>query len=271
MKKHLALKGVDFEVRSRRITGFIGSNGAGKTTSIRCLLGFTHFDEGEVSFFDAQPLSSKVRRRLGYMPEHPNFPEQLTGVEFLKLHAGLSGLQISRKELLKHLARVQLEESADRYLKEYSKGMLQRVGLAQSLIHQPELLVLDEPMSGLDPDGRRLVKSILQDVASEGMTLFFSTHLLDDVEDLCDDVVLVSKGEIRYSGDLRTLLGSSEERFKLVVQDQQEIMEHFLSSRAELDKEIRNCLSRSCVILEVRPMHKKLEEVYSQYSQERNG
>lgn len=260
-----ALKGVSFNVASKKITGFVGSNGAGKTTTIRCLLGFTKIDSGQITFFDNEPLSPEVRRRIGYMPEQPHFYDQLTGYEFLKLHASLSNVSVNRREVEQHLEKVLLAHAMDRKLREYSKGMLQRIGIIQSLIHSPELLILDEPMSGLDPDGRRLIKNLLRDVAASGVTLFFSTHLLDDVEDLCEDAVLMSKGHVQYNGNLKSLLRQGEETYQIVIEGE---APKKVRSQRELQEVLKTSLGLSKTVLEVRPVQRRLEDIYADLSRQ---
>lgn len=263
-----ALKGSTFSVSAGRITGFIGANGAGKTTTLRCLLGFTKIDSGHFSFFGSSGLDMSVRRRIGYLPEHPHFYSFLSGFEFLKFYASLSGVKRTKQDLLDSLKRVKLENAAERSLSSYSKGMLQRVGLAQALIHEPELLILDEPMSGLDPDGRRLVRDILLEVSKRGVTLFFSTHLLDDAENLCEDIVLMSDGKVPYCGDLKSILASSSEEF-IVSYQTLEGAEQYLDciGREKMNSEITRILSQGGKISEIHQKKKRLEDVFSQLTQ----
>ena len=199
------LKNVSFEIQKGEITGFIGVNGAGKTTSIKCILGFIFPDQGQIHFFNQDPLNSAVKSKLGYMPERPYFYDFLTGREFLKLHWDLSGYQgkeTFEQRMNEVLEQVDLVRAKDSKLRSFSKGMLQRIGIAQSILHRPELLILDEPMSGLDPDGRYLVKQIMKQEAARGTTLFFISHLLQDMEEICNKIVVIDKGELLYKGQL---------------------------------------------------------------------
>lgn len=198
------LKNVSFKCPEGCATGFVGNNGSGKTTSIKCLLEFVKIDSGEIIFFGS-PLSMAARSRIGYLPERPYLYEFLTGQEFLKFHWSLNYKSVGKDfyprstEVLKKL---DLLDARDKKLRQYSKGMLQRIGLAQAIMTRPDLLILDEPMSGLDPDGRSIVKSILKEELDRGCSLFFSSHLLQDMEEICSHLVIINKGEIIYNGEL---------------------------------------------------------------------
>jgi len=200
--RHVLLD-VTFSLPSGETTGFVGSNGSGKTTSIKCMLDFMRPDSGEILFF-GKPLDTQAKKRIGYLPERPYLYEFLTGMEFLRLHWNL--VQDSEKDFIDRaheaLKRVDLFEARDKKLRQYSKGMLQRAGIAQAIINKPDLLILDEPMSGLDPDGRGLVKDILREESKRGTSLFFSSHLLQDMEELCSHLVVINRGAIIYDGDL---------------------------------------------------------------------
>lgn len=202
-KPQQVLKGISFAVEKGRFVGFIGPNGAGKTTTIKCILEFAFPDSGKVLFF-GEKFKLEHRAKLGFLPERPFFQEFLTAVEFLKLHWSLCGKPIAGFEKAADdvLAQVKLSHVKYKKLKEFSKGMLQRIGIAQALITEPEFLILDEPMSGLDPDGRILIKQILKTLREKKMTVLMSSHLLEDVEELCDDLVIVHSGVVEYTGSI---------------------------------------------------------------------
>lgn len=214
------LHNVSFNVPKGVACGFVGNNGAGKTTTLKCLLEFLSPDSGEVLFF-GQKLTVENRIRLGYLPERPYLYEFLTAWEFLRFHWNLTfpsakGFEKQAESVLK---LVGLYENRNKVMRKFSKGMLQRAGLAQALIHNPDLMILDEPMSGLDPDGRYLVKSILRELKSQGKTLFFSSHLLEDVDELCEYVVIIHHGHILYHGalaDFRKQYKNLEEAFAAI-------------------------------------------------------
>ena len=200
-KPQQILKGITFAVDKGQFVGLIGPNGAGKTTTIKCVMEFVFVDSGEVLFF-GEKFKLEHRSKIGFLPERPFFQEFLTGTEFLKLHWNLSGKPTSdfETQAAKVLDQVKLTHAKDKKLKEYSKGMLQRIGIAQALIAEPEFLILDEPMSGLDPDGRILIKQILKSLKEKKMTVLMSSHLLEDVEELCDQLIIVHSGVVEYAG-----------------------------------------------------------------------
>jgi ABC-2 type transport system ATP-binding protein len=203
-KPQTVLKDVSFSVLPGQFVGFIGPNGAGKTTTIKCILEFIFPDSGEIIFF-GEKFKLEHRQKIGFLPERPFFQEFLTGIEFLKLHWDLSRPvnKNFRQQADQVLEQVKLLHAKDKKLKEYSKGMLQRIGIAQALLMKPEFLILDEPMSGLDPDGRILIKQILRQLKQNNLTVLMSSHLLEDLEELCDQLVIVHAGTIEYSGPLQ--------------------------------------------------------------------
>lgn len=195
---------VSFRLPSGQTCGFVGGNGQGKTTTLKSIFGFIRPDRGSIRLF-GEPLTLANRARVGFLPERPYLYEFLTATEFLRLHWRLAGrgrdagfAEASRKVL----EQVGLEAAAERRLRSFSKGMLQRIGLAQAILHEPELLILDEPMSGLDPDGRLMVKDILKEQKKRGVGIFFSSHLLQDMDELCSHLTVIDKGRVKYDGSL---------------------------------------------------------------------
>ena len=211
------LHGFDLDVPSGHIFGFVGPNGAGKSTTIKQLIGAARPTSGSVAIFGRSPEDPEVRRRIGYLPELPNLPGTVTPRELLRLHAGLSrvprGQRDDRIDAL--LTRVELAAKADTRIGGFSKGMQQRVGLALALVGEPDLLILDEPMSGLDPIGRRLVRDVIRDQKQAGRTVFFSSHVLPDVEALCDEIALLAKGRVVVRGALEDVLKESGRGWEL--------------------------------------------------------
>lgn len=203
-----AVKGVSFEVRRGEIFGFLGPNGAGKTTTIKMLTGLIEPTGGEAFLFGARVPSAEARRRIGFLPENPYVYPYLTPREFVTLCGRLSGLagRALEDRTLAMLTKVGIAYAADRPVRRLSKGMLQRTGLAAALVSDPELLILDEPMSGLDPVGRKEVRDIILEERASGRTIFFSTHILNDVEAMCDRVTILREGKVVVSGALRKLL-----------------------------------------------------------------
>jgi ABC-2 type transport system ATP-binding protein len=203
-----ALKGVSFEVQPGEIFGYLGPNGSGKTTTLKVLLGLVFADAGEVRILGQRPQETGWRHRAGYLPEHPYFYDYLTPNEYLgyagRLFEMPPGLVRERgRELLK---LVGLSRSADSPMRRFSKGMVQRLGLAQALLNEPELLFLDEPMSGLDPIGRRMVRDAILALRDRGKTILFSTHILSDAETLCDRIGVLRGGELLAAGRLDQIL-----------------------------------------------------------------
>lgn len=224
-----AIDGVSFELAARRITGFVGFNGSGKTTTLKCILGFIRPDSGTVKLFGGLE-GAAAARRIGYLPERPYYYEFLTGEAFLKYHWDLSREPgetsfAARADELFRL--VKLDDARRRPLASYSKGMLQRIGIAQALLRDPELLILDEPMSGLDPDGRELVREVILGLKNRGKTVFFSSHLLTDMLILCDDIVALHAGRVLYRGTLQELLRDEEQALRTELQSVRSLEKKF--------------------------------------------
>lgn len=218
-KKVPALTGLDLEVGEGEIFGFLGPNGAGKTTTIKLLMGLIYPSSGKAWLMGEELGNTAVKNKIGFLPENPYFYDYLTGREFLNFYGQLFGLKKDeRKERLeKLLALVGMEEAKDIQLRKYSKGMLQRIGIAQALINDPQLVILDEPMSGLDPIGRKEVRDIILDLKDRGKTVFFSTHILPDVEMICDRVGTLIKGTLRDIGPLEELLDTQIKNIDITV------------------------------------------------------
>lgn len=208
VRKRVGLDGMTFRVQAGEIYGFLGPNGAGKTTSIKVLTSLLRPDAGQALLFGAPPWSPSSRQRIGFLPESPVFYDHLTGQEFLTFCGTLCGMSRSsiksRSKIL--LEQVGLAHAANLQIRRYSKGMTQRVGIAQALLHDPELVILDEPMSGLDPMGRSDVRDIILGLKKQGKTIFFSTHIIPDVEAICTRVGIVNRGRMIREGTVGELL-----------------------------------------------------------------
>ena len=205
-----AVRGVSFNVEKGEIFGLLGPNGAGKTTLIKTMMGLVHPTKGSVRIFGQDGGRPQTRAHIGYLPENPYFHEYLTPRELLDFYGRLYGMTradiLERRDTL--IEQVGLKEAQGRPLRKFSKGMLQRVGLAQALLGRPKFLVLDEPMSGLDPIGRKSVADLIKKVNDQGITIMFSSHILSDVERLCHRVVILNKGSRVAHGSLEDLLKS---------------------------------------------------------------
>jgi ABC-2 type transport system ATP-binding protein len=204
----LALDGLSLTVGRGEIFGFLGPNGAGKTTTLKILMGLVRASSGTACLLGQPAGDVQTRRRIGFLPESPYFYDYLTAEEFLGFYgqlAGLSRVAIAQR-VTDLLSLVGLADARTRQLRKFSKGMLQRIGLAQALIHDPELVILDEPMTGLDPVGRKQVRDLILNLRDRGKTIFFSTHILPDVEMICDRVGIVMKGRLLASGRVEELV-----------------------------------------------------------------
>ena len=207
-KKREILKGVSLSVAAGEIFGYLGPNGAGKTTTLKCVLALIFPDRGKVTIFGHPPLAAKARENLGYLPENPYFYDYLTAAEFLDFYAQLFGLRKKDKEekIATLLRLVGMEKARDLQLRKFSRGMLQRVGLAQALINDPALLFLDEPLGGLDPLGRKDLRDIIVRLKQEGKTIFLCSHILQDIEMICDRVAIIVGGRVISQGALESLI-----------------------------------------------------------------
>jgi ABC-2 type transport system ATP-binding protein len=214
-----AVKDLDLAVEEGEIFGFVGPNGAGKTTTIKMLMGLIFPTSGKAFIYDAAIPSPAAKRRIGFLPENPSYYEFLTGREALRFFGQLSGLSAAglapRMEELLEL--VGLADAADRQIRKYSKGMQQRLGIAQALVGDPSFVVLDEPMSGLDPIGRKDVRDLILELKRRGKTVLFSTHILPDVESLCDRVGVIIAGQLRDVGRIGELLSPRVKSVELAV------------------------------------------------------
>jgi ABC-2 type transport system ATP-binding protein len=201
-----ALNDVGFTVKQNRILGILGPNGAGKTTLLKLLTGIipTAKDSGTVRLLGTVDIDS-IKHRIGFLPENPEFFKNISPRELLEFSLHISGAQKDRARIEGVLKLVGLHDERDERVKLFSKGMRQRVGIAQAIIHSPELLILDEPMSGLDPPGRRMVIDIIRNYSAEGKTILFSTHNLDDIEALCTDVMVLNNGKIMLEENISKL------------------------------------------------------------------
>jgi len=206
-----SLDRLNLTVPAGKIFGFLGPNGAGKSTTIKILLGLVFPTSGTATILGEPITNDQVRSRIGYLPENPAFPTHLRAAEFLKQMAKVhkvAGDEITER-VRACLNLVGIADRADSAIKEFSRGMLQRLGIAQALVNQPDLVILDEPLNGLDPYGRRDLKRIFLDLKQQGRTVFFSSHILSDAEDLCDHLTILNKGQRIADGDTRQLLDAA--------------------------------------------------------------
>jgi len=207
-KKSKILKGISLKVESGEIFGYLGPNGAGKTTTLKCLLGIIFPEKGKMEIFGHPSLSVKAKEKIGYLPENPYFYDHLTASELLYFYSRfhpLSKLKIEEK-IDALLGLVGLEKASHLRLRKFSRGMLQRIGIAQALLNDPSLVLLDEPLGGLDPLGRKEIRDIIMRLREEGKTVFLSSHILQDIEMVCDRVAILVNGKISNQGKLQDLI-----------------------------------------------------------------
>jgi ABC-2 type transport system ATP-binding protein len=223
-KRIQVLYDLSMTIAQGEVFGFLGPNGAGKSTTIKLLLHFLKADSGTMHILGKQVGQDEFRQQIGYLSEFPFFYDHLTASETLRLSGHLSGMtgkKINQRISLL-LERMNLSGAADRKVGGFSKGMKQRLGMANALIHDPEVLIFDEPMSGLDPVGRHMIKELIAELKEQGKTIFFSSHILSDIEALCDRIGIINKGALLYSGGLGKFLDTGErleERFVSLIKE----------------------------------------------------
>jgi ABC-2 type transport system ATP-binding protein len=237
-KRVEAVRGISFEVRRGEIFGFLGPNGAGKTTTIKMLMGLVAPTAGNMEVLGIRLPSSDVMQNVGFLPENPYIYPYLSAREFVTLCGRLSGLSARalRERVTRVVGRVGMADAIDRAARALSKGMLQRVALAAALVHDPELLVLDEPMSGLDPVGRKEVRDLILEEKHLGRTVFFSSHILSDVEMLCDRVCILRRGEVVVAGALNDLLAKGKRHSEVTIGGASEALRSALAPMARVTR-----------------------------------
>src|SRR5271155_2109882 len=218
-----ALRPLHLQVDEGEIFGFLGPNGAGKTTTLKLLMGLVYPTAGSARILGSEINDPRMKAQIGFLPEQPYFYDYLTAAELLEYYAQLSGIAAHDRErrVREVLARVGLPDVGGMQLRKFSKGMLQRVGIAQAILHDPKLVFFDEPMSGLDPMGRREVRDLMAQLKEDGKTVFFSTHILSDAEALCDRVAIIHRGELRGVGAVAELTSGVQGKVEVIWQGTQ--------------------------------------------------
>lgn len=216
------LRDLSFTVPEKTVFGFLGPNGAGKSTTIKMIMDFIRPDFGQIHIFGQSQHKPSARKRVGFLPEHPYYYDNLSARELLAFLGKAAGMPSSliRTRGNELLDRLRLTDAADKLLRTYSKGMQQRAGFAAALLHNPDLLILDEPLSGLDPIGRHMIISLLMELKQAGKTIFFSSHILNDIERLCDSVAILNRGRLIFCDSLANCTGgtsSLEEAFVAMI------------------------------------------------------
>jgi ABC-2 type transport system ATP-binding protein len=279
LKKFRVLKGIDLSVEKGEIYGFLGPNGAGKTTTIKCVLGLLAPDQGEILINGQNAAVPAARRQTGFLPENPYFYDYLTAREFLFFSASLFRLPEAevRERIPILLHQVGLSGQEDLKLRKYSKGMTQRLGLAQAMINNPDLLILDEPFSGLDPIGRKDLRTLILSLREQGKTVFFSSHILQDMEMMVDRVGIILNGTIRRQGKLSELVAHSTQYYEVVCaqiaeKELTQIQAHHvfrdghyvitLASDDDVNLVVESIIHRNGRIVAVTPVKMTLEDIF---------
>lgn len=264
MTKVDALKGLDLEIPVGEVFGFLGPNGAGKSTTIKLVMGLLRPTAGSTRIMGIDASRAESRHHVGYLPENPAFYDYLSAEEYVSFVGSQFKMDsaILRQRLDEVLQRLELWEARKRPMRGYSKGMVQRVGLAQALVHDPDVYILDEPMSGLDPIGRALVKDIIRDLKHRGKTVFFSTHITADVEAVCDRVGVISNGVLQAVDTVGNIMEKGVEGYVIRFCLPDGADEEKLVSRDELDATVRQFLESKAVIKAIEPKRKDMESFF---------
>ncbi len=280
-KKQLrpALQGLTLTIDRGETFGFLGPNGAGKTTTLKILMGIIRPSSGSATILGQDYRTPEIKRQIGFLPEQPYFYDYLSAPELLDYYAQLSGMAAAERaqRIRPLLDRVGLGDVGNKQLRKFSKGMLQRVGIAQAIIHDPEVVFLDEPMSGLDPLGRHEVRELIQGLKDQGKTIFFSTHILSDAEALCDRVAVIHKGELRGIGVVNDLRSSIAENSEVIWESAQAVpmLKELLTElhitgetvrgvvrNADLDNLLEKLRQQRARLVSVTPLHGTLEDYF---------
>lgn len=278
-----ALSNVSFEVPEGSMVGFLGANGAGKTTSLKIIMDFIRPSSGEVIFSSSLGKTrEEIFRNIGFLPERPYFYQNLTGNEFLSFMGTLTDLSpatIAQRVSL-WAPRFKIDHALKRELKTYSKGMLQRIGFLATILHEPKIIILDEPLSGLDPIGRKELKDVIIEVHRAGKTVFFSSHIVPDVEEICDRVIFLKNGSLAYDGSVSDLMKQGKSLdFEITVSsvaqlpadfqivsrlDLPDQVTRFTVAESQKDKLMSYFISKNYSIISVAPIKPSLEEIFYQ-------
>lgn len=261
-----ALQDLSLTIEAGEIFGFLGPNGAGKSTTIKTVMGLISATSGEARIQGVDVRSHLARKHVGYLPENPAFYDYLNAEEYLAFVGATFGMMETavNKESARVLKLLELWDARKRPVRSYSKGMVQRLGLAQVLLHDPDVYILDEPMSGLDPIGRALVKEIILDLKSRGKCIFFSTHITADVETVCDRVGIIIQGNLQRVEDVQTILteGLTGYAVRLKAKDDDMASREVLVATGELTKFLADAQAKGDEIILVEPRRKNLEEFF---------
>lgn len=266
LKKNVhALKELSFEIPEGKIIGFLGANGAGKTTSIKIAMDFIRPSGGSIKFSENLGSSrSEIFSNIGYLPERPFFYPHLTGREFCHYMGKLVDLKKEQicDQIKKWSPRFNIEFALDREIRTYSKGMLQRIGFLATLLHNPKLIILDEPLSGLDPIGRKELKDVITEVNKSGTTIFFSSHIVSDVEEICDSVIFIKSGELLYQGSVDKLIRENTKAESTIKYETNSVVETLITAEVNVNQTLQEIIENKGKIISIEPQKVSLEEIF---------
>jgi len=259
-----ALTNLNLDIEQGDVFGFLGPNGAGKSTTIKILTGQIRATSGAATLFGVPVSAASARRRIGYLPENPSFFQFMTGREYLAFAGRVHGMAVGEidRASTQVLELLELAAAANRPIRGYSKGMVQRLGLAQAMLHDPDLYIFDEPMSGLDPIGRALVKRIIGDLGAEGKTVFFSTHITTDVEEVCNRVGMLVKGELKVVDRVEHILQKSFLDYRVSLIHPEHGIQVREIPRRELEKFLLDLSGNGCSVERIEPLRENLETCF---------
>ncbi len=261
----VAVNDLSFNLKTESVTGFLGANGAGKTTTLKMIMDFIRPSSGDIVFDSILGTNQmEIFRNIGFLPERPYFYPNLTGREFCHYLGKVSGMNTGeiKRNIDKWAPIFKIEFALDRTIKNYSKGMLQRVGFLVTLLHDPKLIILDEPLSGLDPIGRKELKSVIKDINNEGKTVFFSSHIVSDVEEVCSDVIFIKNGSLFYEGSVDKIIReNSKNDFTITAFDSNDLKHIFEVNLNEKDKKISSLMNEGFSIYSIEEEKPTLEEI----------
>lgn len=271
LKSKAVLRQVSFKVLKGTSVGFIGANGSGKTTTIKCILNFIFPDQGQIEYFGQNQFSDQIKRKIGFVSERPYLPDFMTVEEFLLYHWKLSGqsMQGFAKRSQQLLAQVRLSDAKDRALKAFSKGMQQRAAIAQALLLEPELIILDEPMSGLDPDGRLIVKDIIRLERAKGKTIFFSSHLLADMDELCSHIIMMENGQVVFQGTIDEFSTGVDQNYIFVYKNPAGELKTETVLKSDFALAMQKAIEGRNEIISIQKTDHSVEAAYARYRKEK--
>jgi ABC-2 type transport system ATP-binding protein len=263
-KEFIAVDNLSFSINSGKVIGFLGANGAGKTTTMKMLMDFIRPTTGEIIYSkELGKNKNEILSNIGFLPERPYFYPHLTGRDFCFYMGQLSGLKKTKIiEQINIWAPIfKIDFALDRAIRNYSKGMLQRIGFLVTLLHNPKLIILDEPLSGLDPVGRKELKEVITTVNKAGKTVFFSSHIISDVEEVCEEVVFIKKGKLFYEGSVANIIKEHSKDESVIVYEKDNEIVSLKTSNDEKNQKLLDLISANARIIKVENDKPSLEEI----------